>query len=39
VHGYRLAKPFPKILEEIEKDLRSKINEIEKLIKDLKSFS
>ncbi|OYT60248.1 ArsR family transcriptional regulator [Euryarchaeota archaeon ex4484_178] len=39
VHGYRLAKPFPKILEEIEKELRSKINEIEKLIKDLKSFS
>ncbi|AGB04385.1 putative transcriptional regulator [Aciduliprofundum sp. MAR08-339] len=39
VHGYRLAKPFPMILEEIEKDLRARINEIEKLIKDLRAFS
>ena len=39
VHGYKLAKPFPKIIGEIEKDLQGKIKKIEKLIKDLKTFS
>ena len=39
VHGYKLAKPFSKIIGEIEKDLETKIKNIEKLIKELKSFS
>jgi len=39
VHGYRLTKPFPQILQEINKELRGKIKEIEKLIKDLNAFS
>lgn len=39
VHGYRLSKPFPKIVEEINKELRGKIKEIEDLIRSLNSFS
>ncbi|MCD6370953.1 MAG: ArsR family transcriptional regulator, partial [Thermoplasmata archaeon] len=39
VHGYRLSKPFPKIVEEINKELRKKIKDIEDLIKSLNSFS
>ena len=39
VHGYRLAKPFPKIVAEIEKDLEGEIKKIEKLIKELKSLA
>ena len=39
VHGYRLAKPFPQILEELVKDQEAKIEDIKKLIDDLKSFS
>ncbi len=39
VHGYRLTKPFPEIVEEINKELREKIKEIENLIKNLNSFS
>ena len=38
VHGYRLAKPFDKIIAEIEKDLRGEIKKVEKLIDDLKSY-
>ncbi len=39
VHGYRLTKPFPKIVEEINKELKQKIKDIENLIKNLNSFS
>ena len=39
VHGYKLAKPFPKIVEEITKDLEKKIEDIKKLIDELNSFS
>ena len=39
VHGYRLLKPFDKVLDEITKDLQKKIKEIEDLIKDLKSYA
>jgi len=39
VHGYRLSKPFPKIVGEINKELRKKIKDIEDLIKSLNSFS
>ncbi len=39
VHGYRLAKPFPKIIAEIEKDLEGEIKKIEKLIKELESLA
>ncbi len=39
VHGYKLSKPFPKIVEEIEKELQKKISHVEKLIKELKSLS
>ncbi len=39
VHGYRLAKPFPEILKEIEEEQRARIAEIERLIKELKTFS
>ncbi|ADD08358.1 hypothetical protein [Candidatus Aciduliprofundum boonei] len=39
VHGYKLAKPFPKILEEIEKELRGKIKDIENIIKNLQNLS
>ena len=39
VHGYRLAKPFDKIIAEIEKDLQGEIKKIEKLIKELKSYT
>ncbi len=39
IHGYKLAKPFSKIIEEIEREIRREIGEKEKLIKDLKSFA
>ncbi len=39
IHGYRLAKPFSKIIDEIERDIRIEIAEKENLIKELKSFS
>ncbi len=39
VHGYRLAKPFPKIIAEIEKEQEGEIKKIEKLINELKSFA
>ncbi len=39
VHGYRLAKPFPKIIAEIEKDLEGEIKNIQKLIEELKSYA
>ncbi|NPA75136.1 MAG: ArsR family transcriptional regulator [Euryarchaeota archaeon] len=39
IHGYKLSKPFSKIVEEIERDIRNEISDKEKLIKELKSFA
>lgn len=39
IHGYRLAKSFSKIVEEVEREIQGEIKNKEKLIKDLKSFS
>ncbi len=39
VHGYKLAKPFPKIIAELEKELQGEIKKIEKLINELESFA
>ncbi|MHB1492548.1 MAG: ArsR family transcriptional regulator [Thermoplasmataceae archaeon] len=38
VHGYRLSKEFDEILEEIIQDLASKIESIQNIIEELKSY-
>jgi len=38
VYKYRLAKSFAEIINEIEADLNKKINEINSIINDLKSY-
>ncbi len=39
VHGYRLAKPFSSIIKEVEEEQRKKISEMERIIRELNSFS
>jgi Predicted transcriptional regulator len=38
VHGYRLSKEFDEILEEIIQDLSEKIDSIQNIIQELKSY-
>jgi predicted transcriptional regulator len=38
VFGYRLSKPFKEIIEDIEKDLKSKIDLVDSNIAGLKKF-
>ncbi|MGC8609916.1 MAG: ArsR family transcriptional regulator [Thermoplasmata archaeon] len=39
VYKYKLAKSFKDIVNEIENDLKAKIDEIQKVIQDLKSIT